>query len=187
MIGKETVKKKKKQSTGISNSGNKAEDLFGRLTNLERASKRAIGDFIHQGVPIEVKKVTADENSGNGTINQVRAAKNSVLVIYVANRKEWFILDSKSVLQTVARLKKRGQHNENPFECCNLSIRNIEKAGFAPVSNKKLKDEVLRAVRRTKGDKSTKDLTLLILEESRSTAEKHRKMVKKALKISDAD
>jgi len=173
----------KKRSAGISKSGNRSEALFQRLTDFERTAKRSIGDFIHQSVPIEVKKVTANEKNGNGTINQVRATKNGVLVIHIANKKEWIVMDAKAVLRTIASSKTRGQHTENPFESCVLSIRSLESLGIEKCSDAELKTVVSGAVTRTLKDTRTAALNARLLKESQALAAKHRKLVREALGI----
>ena len=173
----------KKRSAGISKSGNRSEALFERLTGYERTAKRSIGDFIHQSVPIEVKKVTANEKNGNGTINQVRATKNGVLVIHIANKKEWIVMDAKVVLRTIASSKTRGQHTENPFESCVLSIRSLESLGIEKCPDAELKTVVSGAVTRTLKDTRTAALNARLLKESQALAAKHRKLVREALGI----
>ena len=175
--------RKGKKSVGISTSGKSAEDLFENVTGYARTKKRAEGDFKHLDVAIEVKKVTASKKTGNGTINQVRASKGGLLVIYVANLKEWIVLDSKAVLKLVATLKNRGQHNENPFECCNLSIKNLDQAGYVRFSNSEMKQEVARAISRTKKDKKTARLCARILADSQRLAADHRRLVCEELKV----
>jgi hypothetical protein len=175
--------KKRGVVSGISNSGKSAEDIFGATTKYAKTTRRAEGDFVRSNVPIEVKKVTVSKKSRNGTINQVRASKGAVLVVYIANRKRWVVLDARSVLELVANLKNRGQHNENPFECCNLSIKNLERAGHKELTSAEMKREVARAVSRTKNDKTSASLSAKILSESKRLAANHRQVVRKSLGI----
>jgi hypothetical protein len=185
-MSKRTSKKlgaTRKKSSGISQAGDRAEDHFEKLTRYERTKKRAQGDFIHQGVAIEVKKVTADKKTGNGTINQVRSLKNSVLVAYVANEGEWFVLNPREVIQLVASLKTRGQHNENPFECCNLSIWNLENAGCNRFTDRTVKRAVARAVNQTKRDRANASFYEKMLKQSQNLAKRQRAVVRKRFKI----
>jgi hypothetical protein len=92
-------------------------------------------------------------------------------------------MDAKAVLRTIASSKTRGQHTENPFESCVLSIRNLESLGIEKWSDAELKTVVSGAVERTLKDRGTAALNARLLKESQALAAKHRKLVREALGI----
>jgi hypothetical protein len=169
-----------KKIRGISQQGSASEKSFEKLTNFSRTKNSHLGDFFHSSVYIEVKKVTANQK-GSGTINQIRAIKNCVLVIHVINKRYWYVLDSKQVAKMVTKLKTRGQHCENPYECSNLSLGNLLEFGHKPVNNSSLYQETLRAINRTKKEKELKKLSDKMKLDLQKISKKHRLLMSKAI------
>ena len=177
--------KTSKNLNQISHAGSSTENLFAKLTGFSPTSKSNDGDFIYKGSSIEVKKVTLNTKTRNGTINQIRALKNLVLVIHISNRRKWIVLDSREVFSLVTSMKKRGQHCESPFECCNISIANLRDAGLIEIPSKELKKKVISAVIRTRRDFKLKVLSQTLLHENKVVAKKHHRLVQEALKTSN--
>ena len=97
------------------------------------------------------------------TINQVRAIKFILLVIYSPQYdKRWAVIPSQEVVRLVLN-KGRGQHTEIPFECANLSLTSIpEKFRF---TDQELTEAVKSAIRSTsRFGEVEKELNLLLGE-----------------------
>jgi hypothetical protein len=85
---------------GISGSGREAEDRFLELTGAERAPEAALGDAVVDGNVVEIKRATST------TLNQVRAVKFIVLVVYYCPNEVdpcWYVVPAHWVVAVVAR------------------------------------------------------------------------------------
>jgi len=170
------------RKSGISDKGNYTEKLFQRLTSFPRTTRRKDGDFIHLNIPIEVKKVSQHKGGASGTINQIRSLKNSVLVVRVSNRRSWLVVGPREVLKIISSTKSRGQHCESPFECSNLTVKNLLEHGVREVSDSKLKNRVSRVARKARMDEEVKFLTNKLLVENQTLARRHITLVNKVVK-----
>jgi len=105
-------------SFGISGSGRPAEDLFIAATGAVEAPSASVGDALLEGHPVEVKWATRN------TLNQVRPVKYIALVAYYEPTATWYVIPAHVVVAEASR-KGRGQHTENPFESCTLSLARL--------------------------------------------------------------
>ena len=80
-------------------------------------------DFNNKEYFYELKSSTK-KFSDNIRLNQVRAIKCIPLIIYSDLEDRWAIVSPKDVMKA-ASTKKRGQHSELFFECCQLSNKNF--------------------------------------------------------------
>ncbi len=162
----------KTSKSGISKTGNKAEELFRALTSSQKPPKAALGDAVKNGIYAEVKKVS--EN----TLNQVRAVKYITLVAYDSEKKEWYVVPACDVVELIAG-KERGQHTENPFESATLTLRII---GPYKVSGSDLSAAWAAAVEKSDGKPLLKQKMDEVLEECKKLSTKHKKEVREMLK-----
>ncbi len=108
------------QTFGISGGGRSAEDLFVAATGAVKAPSASIGDAILDGHPVEIKRATSS------TLNQVRPVKYIPLVAYHEPSTTWYVIPAHVVVAEASR-KGRGQHTENPFESCTLTLARLDQ------------------------------------------------------------
>lgn len=157
--------------TGISKTGNKAEDLFRSLTSSLKPGEARLGDAIKNGNYAEVKKVSGD------TLNQVRAVKYTTLVAYDAENDAWYVVAACDVVALIAG-KERGQHTENPFESATLSLRNL---GPFKVSSADLSTAWAAAVVKSDGKPLLKQKMKDVLQECKDLSTAHKNAVRKLI------
>jgi len=108
----------------IRHEGDKAETVFLSLVGPSRKSTNSKRGDAEVHVDGEWHFVEIKECHSN-TINQVRAIKYIPLVIYSPqNAYPWLVVPPQQVVLLVST-KSRGQHNEIPFECANLSLNSM--------------------------------------------------------------
>ncbi len=76
-------------------------------------------------VAVEIKECHASAEK-SGTLNQIRPIKYIPCVVYAPERGCWYVVPAHELVKLAAK-KSRGQHNEIPFECCNLSLNSLEE------------------------------------------------------------
>ncbi len=108
------------QTYGISGGGRSAEDLFVAATGALKAPSASLGDAILDGHPVEIKRATSN------TLNQVRPVKYITLVAYHEPSSTWYVIPAHVVVAEASR-KGRGQHTENPFESCTLTLARLDR------------------------------------------------------------
>lgn len=125
----------------IRHQGDNAKNLFRRMvTNVRRTNDFSSGDT---EVYLDGNWHHVDvKNCRSNSINQVRAIRYQTLVIY--NEGVWYVLPPQEVVRLVAR-RSRGQHNEIPFECANISLSQIHSVYRC--SDAQLPDRVYAAIR----------------------------------------
>lgn len=161
---------------GVSGSGREAEERFLELTGAEGASEAALGDAVIDGNVIEIKRATST------TLNQVRAVKFIVLVVYYCPNEAdpcWYVVPAHWVVALVAR-KSRGQHTENPFESATLNVNDL--ADHRVDGETQLRDRVVSAVRDGTQYADLRKEMDRVLDESRTLANKSRKRVAEILR-----
>ncbi len=122
---------------GISGGGRSAEELFMEATGAVRAPSATVGDALLEGHPVEIKLATRN------TLNQVRPVKYITLVAYYKPAGAWYVIPAHIVVAEASR-KGRGQHTENPFESCTLSLARLERYRLENQSN--LRASTLEAI-----------------------------------------
>jgi len=162
----------KTSKSGISKTGNKAEELFRGLTSSLKPPKAALGDAVKNGIYAEVKKVSKD------TLNQVRAVKYITLVAYNPKTNTWYVVPACDVVELIAG-KERGQHTENPFESATLSLRHL---GPYNVSSADLSTAWAAAVVKSDGKPLLKQKMDEVLEECKKLSSEHKDEVREILK-----
>ena len=90
----------------------------------------------------------------SGPINQIRPIKYITLVVYAPRRECWYVVPPNDLVYLAAQ-KSRGQHTEIPFECMNLTIRQLDDQGFKCI-DADLPARVFEAVRKGKRDAETR-------------------------------
>ena len=162
-----------RESEGISGSGRRAEDLFRDATGADELTGRA-GDALFDGVPIEVKKASAN------TVNQVRTVKYIPIVILDARDSiwAWYVAPPHEVVRLVA-LKARDQHTENPFECATLSMTKLDRFGVDDPDD--LSSRVEQAIASGDDHPDLKAAMAQVLRECEELAARSRRLVEDAL------
>ena len=159
---------------GISNSGEKSEAAFRRITGATKPKRAADGDAVLNGVNIEVK------HASSTTLNQVRAVKYIPLVAHHSPTSSWFVIPAPDIVVLVAQ-KPRGQHTENPFESATL---NISKLGdYRVKSEHHLKAAVQSAIKRADKFPELRQAMHDVLAQSKSLAKKSRADVLKLIDV----
>lgn len=146
---------------GISGGGRAVEEEFRRLTGATTTARAALGDAVFEGVNIEVKAASSD------TLNQVRAVKYIPLVAYGSTSAAWYVIPANVVVRMVAT-RARGQHTENPFESCTLSLRKL--AAYRLHDPADLADVLRAAIAEAAREPQLRDEMSRTLAESRATA-----------------
>lgn len=156
------------KNTGISNAGVDSEARFRWATGATKSSKSALGDAMLYDHYVEVKKASG------GTVNQVRAAKYLPHVIHdPRDNDQWYVIPADEVARLVAS-KKRGQHNENPFECASISVSKISKF---KVERRHLRQAVKEAIDSANANTDMRAKMTSILQEQADLADRHKKAV----------
>ncbi len=145
---------------GIRLQGETAEKFFRRLVpsaqpphSESRGDARVTVDG-HE-YHVEIKECHASPGA-SGTINQIRPIKYITLVVYAPRRKCWYMVPPNNLVYLAAQ-KCRGQHTEIPFECMNLTIRQLDDQGFKCI-DADLPNRVHEAVRKGKQDTQTRKI-----------------------------
>ncbi len=109
----------------IRHEGDAAEARFLELVRDSRKSaqpKQGDCEVLSGGT---WRQVELKQCHRGGTINQVRAIKCIPLVIQCPPRGGgWVVIPPADLVRLVAT-KSRGQHNEIPFECANLTLNSL--------------------------------------------------------------
>lgn len=111
------------------------------------------------------------------TLNQVRAVKFIVLVVYFCPNEVapcWYVVPAHWVFALVAR-KSRGQHTENPFESATLNVNDL--TDYRIDDETLLRDRVVSAVRDGTQYADLRKEMDRVLDESRALASESRKRV----------
>jgi hypothetical protein len=161
------------ESFGISAGGRSAEGLFRAATGAVSASAASVGDAVLEGHPIEVKRATSN------TLNQVRAVKYIVLVAYYEPTGSWFVIPAHVVVAEASR-KGRGQHTENPFESCTLSLARLGE--YRVDDPAQLRERTLTAIAESDRYGELRDEMCRVLEQSHELAVECIDRVQAALK-----
>ena len=133
-------------SDGISNSGEKSEVLYRRVTGATRPSEQSLGDAMHiiDGTShyVEVKKANTP------TVNQVRPVKFCPVVVHRPVLGDvWYVFSPIEIVD-MALDKCRGQHTEDPLECFNFNFTHavLETFEKSKCSSKDLLAKVEKAI-----------------------------------------
>ncbi len=102
--------------SGIARAGRLAERLFCEITGATLAAKASGGDAWLDGHLVEIKQTSGPFFN----LNQVRAFKYLVLVVYCSDSGHWHVVPAHEIVRAVC--PKAGQHALNPFECARLSL-----------------------------------------------------------------
>jgi hypothetical protein len=92
----------------------------------------------------------------------------------------WYVIPPNEIVHLASKLE-RGQHTENPFECCNLSITEDIKSKFK-VEEKNLKQSILDANEQGKKHPELKIMMQNILADCKNMAQKH---IRQVLQLTD--
>ena len=138
--------------------GETAEKFFRRLVpSAQPPHSESRGDaritVDGQEYHVEIKECHALPGR-SGTINQIRPIKYITLVVYAPRRECWYVVPPNDLVYLAAQ-KSRGQHTEIPFECMNLTIRQLDDQGFKCI-DADLPARVFEAVRKGKRDAETR-------------------------------
>jgi hypothetical protein len=142
---------------GISGGGRSAEDLYISATGAVDAPSASIGDALLDGNPVEVKRATSN------TLNQVRPVKYITLVAYYEPAGTWYVIPAHVVVAEASR-KGRGQHTENPFESCTLTLGRLGRYRLDSASE--LRSRTLAAIAESGGYAELQADMLWVLEQS---------------------
>jgi len=141
---------------GISGGGRSAEDLFISATGAVEAPSASVGDALLEGHPVEVKRATSH------TLNQVRPVKYITLVAYYEPTAAWYVIPAHVVVAEASR-KGRGQHTENPFESCTLTLARLGR--YRLESPTGLRSRTLEAIAESGGYVELQDEMHWVLEQ----------------------
>lgn len=123
---------------------------------------------------VEIKECHAAAHR-SGTLNQVRPIKYIPLVVDAPERGCWYVIPANELVR-IAATKERGQHTEIPFECMNLTLRQLEDKGFECADNK-LSQTVIEAVRQGKQEEALQRLMVELLEKVRELGQGYKTRV----------
>ncbi|MFC1707244.1 hypothetical protein ACFL59_10600 [Planctomycetota bacterium] len=141
----------------IRHEGDKGEERFAQHVPSRKATKAKKGDRVvavdGRDFHVEVKECHAAYGK-SGTINQVRPIKYITCVISAPARQRWYVIPPNDLVRIAAK-KSRGQHNEIPFECCNLTLNSLERYAC---TDDELEARVLSAIRSGEADERLKTL-----------------------------
>ena len=160
-------------TAGISKDGERVEAMFRDITGAEKVSEKAKGDALirYQGGPdvyVEAKKASSN------TINQVRAVKYLVLVVYDTRDESWYVVPADVVAKLCAD-KKRGQHGENPFENATLSVKKLGSYKLTRATKQTLRAKVRECYDAAQANSKVKRRMKAALTECSDLAAKHKK------------
>lgn len=154
-------------SSGITHMGRNCEIFVKYLlkNKIEECNNR-IGDFIYNDMPIEVKK---------NTLNQVRPRKHCSIILIgiddynkiefdsMINKNNFskaktlidgvYIMSPLTVIQLAAT--KKGQHGQNPFDCCNFGKYIAPSLQEYKINISKIYNEICRCYKEYKSKKYT--------------------------------
>ncbi len=160
-------------SEGISNLGQRAEELFRQHSGASKAPSSSVGDARLCGRLVEVKRASST------TINQVRAVKYIPLVILDSRNDTWFVVPPDEIVRQVAS-RIRGQHTENAFESATLSLTRLSDFRIAGPSE--LKKATREAIERGDSHPELKNAMADILRNCKALAAESRESVLKLLR-----
>ncbi len=125
----------------IRHAGDNAKHQFRQMvTNVRRSNDFSAGDT---EVNIDGDWFHVDvKDCRSSSVNQVRAIRYQTLAIY--NDGVWYVIPPQEVVRLVSQ-KSRGQHNEIPFECANISLSQIQSVYRC--SDSQLAERVYAAIR----------------------------------------
>jgi hypothetical protein len=156
-------------SDGISRRGREAEGRFCALTGAELLPPKSAADAILYGRPVEIKTCTGR------TVSQVRPHLWMPLVVYAPDA--WYVVPPHMVL-ALACDRKRGQHGENPFECCVLTLHQLRDYRC---TGEELCDRLEDAWRSAAGYPEAEDVARGIADECAALARKQNQAILYAL------
>ena len=133
--------------TKITGANKEAEDIFLKVVSRSlKASRESKGPKHDIRITMDNDAVfTIDVRmSTTGILNQVRAIRYVPMAVYNPEEEysyRWTVIPPH-LLVVEAASKRRGQHNEIPFECCSLNIR-----GFGACGEDELEYRVVQAIK----------------------------------------
>lgn len=161
----------------IRHEGDSAEKLFDvLLRDTRRPEKQKDGDRVvvidGDAEPVEIKECHAAPGK-SGTLNQIRPIKYITCVVHAPARECWYVIPAHALVTLAAR-KTRGQHNEIPFECCNLSLNTLEEFRC---TDRQLEARVKQAIRESRKNAALREAMTSLTRELKALGDRYKRMI----------
>lgn len=112
---------------GITNAGKKLQEEIDSLARFRKHPVQKEGDSIYENESLGIK---VDLENKDGTMNQIRAIKNNIIINRNKTTGEIFVIPASEVIRIVSA--RRGQHTPDPFVCCGLGVLNSTRKNGDP-------------------------------------------------------